>query len=261
MVLRAQISLTTPDGSPLGEPRIALLEAIGREGGISAGARALGLSYRAAWDAIRAMNNLVGRPLVAGQTGGRGGGGARLTEDGLRLVAAYRRLQAEMARAFDALGPELAGEAGESARLMLMGFRRTSARNALRGRIVETREGPVSAEAALEIAEGVVLRATLTSRSLRALRLAPGQPAVALVKAPMVALEPEALGGAEVNSLPGTVVSVEQDATAIEIGLDLGGGKVLCAILPRGAGTGAAFAPGDRARAVIDPAHVILAVE
>lgn len=259
MSLRAEISLTAPDGAPLGEARIALLEAIGREGGISAAARALGLSYRGAWDAIHAMNALVGRPLVLGQTGGRGGGGARLTEEGVRLVGAFRRLQDEMASVFQSVAPEIGGRAGPPPR---PGFRRTSARNALRGRIIETREGPVSAEAALEIAEGAVLRVTLTRLSLRALNLFPGQPAVALVKAPLVRLERPGAerGSGGVNRLAGLVARVAEDAGAIEIELDLGAGGMLCAIIQRGADA-PAFAPGDRALALIDPAHIILAVE
>lgn len=265
MPLHAEVSLTAPSGSPMGEPRIALLEAVGREGSISGAARAVGLSYRGAWDAICAMNNLVGRPLVAGQTGGRSGGGARLTEDGVRLIAGFRRLQVEMARAFNAVAPDLAADAGgEAVRAMLVGFRRTSARNALWGRVVSTLSGKVNAEVGLEIAAGVVLRATLTSRSLRELGLFPGQPAIALVKAPMIAIEPVGAGAPAAvgpNRIAGTVADVVQDETSTEVSLDVGGGKTLCAIVARGADTPPTFAPGDRAVAVIDPAHVILAVE
>ena len=47
-----------------GRGRIRLLEAVGREGSISAAARATGLSYKAAWDAIEGLNTLFGRALV-----------------------------------------------------------------------------------------------------------------------------------------------------------------------------------------------------
>ncbi|TPE51678.1 TOBE domain-containing protein [Amaricoccus solimangrovi] len=259
MRLHAEIALTAPDAAPLGARRIALLEAIGREGGISAAARALGLSYRGAWDAIRAMNNLVGRPLVAGQPGGARGGGARLTEDGLRLVESFRRLEAEMARAFNALAPDLAGEEA-AARLMFGGFLATSARNALRGAVETVAEGAVNAEVALRIAPEALLRVSLTSRSLRALGLFPGRPAIALVKAPMIALVPAADPGRCANRIEGEVARVERDATSAEIIVDIGAGKTLCAVRSGGAEL-PAFAPGDRVAALIDPAHVILAVE
>src|SRR3546814_9280885 len=63
-----------------GKSRIDLLTQIDATGSISAAARAVGMSYKGAWDAIDAMNNLAGEPLVLRATGGKGGGGARLTE-------------------------------------------------------------------------------------------------------------------------------------------------------------------------------------
>lgn len=263
MPLQAELSLSAPNAAPLGAQRVALLEAVGREGSISGAARALGLSYRGAWDAICAMNNLVGRPLVEGQTGGRRGGGARLTDEGKRLVASFRRLEVEMARAFNALAPDLAGEGAAAARLIFGGFLQTSARNALRGTVVATACGPVNAETSLRIAEAAVLRVTLTSRSLRALGLFPGRPAIALIKAPMIGLVPA--GEADIplamNRIEGIVAETTRDETSTEVNLDIGEGKTLCAILPQGSAGAPAFATGDRATALIDPAHVILAVE
>src|SRR5512144_269203 len=61
----------------LGGDRIALLEAIDRQGSITRAARAVGVSYKTAWDAVDAMNNVAGSPLVSRSVGGRGGGGAR----------------------------------------------------------------------------------------------------------------------------------------------------------------------------------------
>lgn len=262
MAVRAEIALAAAGAAPLGEQRVELLEAIGREGSISGAARAVGLSYRGAWDAICAMNNLVGRPLVAGQTGGRRGGGASLTPEGLRVVESFRRLQAELARAFRSVAPDLAGEDETAARLMFGGFIRTSARNALRGRVVAMTEGPVSAEVGLEVAAGRILVATLTSRSLRELALFPGRAAIALVKAPLIALVP---AGAEPagarNRVAGTIAAIERDAVSAEVILDIGGGKTLCATLAAEAEGASSFAAGDRATALIDPAHVILAVE
>ena len=49
----------------LGAGRIALLERIGETGSIAQAARSMGMSYKAAWDAVEAMNNLADRPLVA----------------------------------------------------------------------------------------------------------------------------------------------------------------------------------------------------
>lgn len=140
-----------------------------------------------------------------------------------------------MARAFNSLAPDLAGEGAEAARLMFGGFLQTSARNALRGIVAATACGPVNAETSLRIAEAAVLRVTLTSRSLRALGLFPGRPAIALIKAPMIGLVPatEADIPQGMNRIEGIVAETLRDETSTEVNLDIGEGKTLCAILPR----------------------------
>ncbi len=103
---RAALSLRIdlPQGR-IGPGKIALLEAIGREGSISAAGRALGMSYKRAWDLVDATNRLVGTPVVAASPGGHRGGGAALTEAGCALVADYRAIEA-LAR--EAAEPRLA---------------------------------------------------------------------------------------------------------------------------------------------------------
>ena len=68
-----------------------LLAGIGTHRSIAAAAREIGMTYKAAWDAVETMNNLAGAPLVERSVGGRGGGGAMLTARGRKLVATFRR--------------------------------------------------------------------------------------------------------------------------------------------------------------------------
>ena len=56
-------------GGRIGPGKIALLEAIDREGSISAAGRALGMSYRRAWDLVDTLNRLTGTAMVAASTG------------------------------------------------------------------------------------------------------------------------------------------------------------------------------------------------
>jgi molybdate transport repressor ModE-like protein len=80
----------TVGGVNLGGPgRIALLAKIAECGSITQAAKAIRMSYKAAWDAIDAMNNLAGEPLVERLAGGKGGGGTRLTARGEQLVANF----------------------------------------------------------------------------------------------------------------------------------------------------------------------------
>src|SRR5690349_3008457 len=86
-VLSLRIDL--PHGR-IGPGKIGLLEAIDREGSISAAGRALGMSYRRAWDLVDEINRILGAAAVEASPGGYRGGGAVLTDVGRGLVADYR---------------------------------------------------------------------------------------------------------------------------------------------------------------------------
>jgi molybdate transport system regulatory protein len=104
-------------GTRVGPGKVALLEQIAAHGSISAGARALDMSYRRAWELIEELNGIFGQPVVEPKTGGRKGGGATLTALGLSLITRYRAMEraAETATQghLDALTREIAGARGE----------------------------------------------------------------------------------------------------------------------------------------------------
>ncbi|HEY1560052.1 MAG TPA: hypothetical protein VGF71_04095 [Caulobacteraceae bacterium] len=56
--LTANLVLAKGGAAPVGGERIALLEAIRDRGSIVLAAKAMGLSYKGAWDAVQAINNL-----------------------------------------------------------------------------------------------------------------------------------------------------------------------------------------------------------
>ncbi len=87
----------------LGPGKADLLEAIDRTGSISAGARAMGMSYRRAWLLVDMMNQCFLKALVA--TSKWRGEGAWLTPAGKRVLRLYRRLET---RSLKAGGPALA---------------------------------------------------------------------------------------------------------------------------------------------------------
>ena len=97
--LRLKAQLFCGDEPALGPGKAALLEAIGREGSISAAGRAMGMSYRRAWLLVDAMNRCFAERVVETTAGGGRDRGARLTPAGDRVLAAYRRLEAELAAA------------------------------------------------------------------------------------------------------------------------------------------------------------------
>ena len=92
---RIQFRLRITNGTDIavGPGKVDLLEAIAETGSISAAARELGMSYRRAWLLVDTMNRCFKQPVVTAETGGKQGGGARLTATGVRAVRHYRRIE------------------------------------------------------------------------------------------------------------------------------------------------------------------------
>ena len=91
----------------LGKGRLELLEGIERWQSISAAARAMGMSYRRAWLLVQSINQAAGANLVEAATGGRHGGGARLTTLGRQAIAVFRELQEQLRQTAARLLPRL----------------------------------------------------------------------------------------------------------------------------------------------------------
>jgi molybdate transport system regulatory protein len=100
--------LIVGDERALGPGKADLLEQIAHLGSISAAAKAMDMSYSRAWALVDAMNRHFQAPVVAAATGGKGGGGAQVTEFGRKVLATYRRVQAALELAADAQLAELA---------------------------------------------------------------------------------------------------------------------------------------------------------
>lgn len=83
----------------IGPGKADVLDAIDREGSISAAGRALGMSYRRVWLLVDSLNRCWTEPLVETHAGGGAGRGAVLTPLGREVAEAYRALQADLARA------------------------------------------------------------------------------------------------------------------------------------------------------------------
>lgn len=93
------------DAIAFGPGKAELLAAIRDCGSISSAARKLDMSYRRAWLLVEAMNRCFDPPLVASATGGSGGGGARLTESGLAVLAEFQQLQDRVAAVIETSRP------------------------------------------------------------------------------------------------------------------------------------------------------------
>jgi molybdate transport system regulatory protein len=100
--LKLKAQLLCGDELAMGPGKADLLEAIRDAGSISAAGRKLGMSYRRTWLLVDAMNRCWAQPLVEATPGGGEGRGARVTPAGLEVLAAYRALEAALAKASEA---------------------------------------------------------------------------------------------------------------------------------------------------------------
>jgi molybdate transport system regulatory protein len=96
---RLTIRIDLGKGGALGPGKIRLLELIECHGSISEAGRVMGMSYRQAWLLVDSLNQSFRQALVSKQTGGRRGGGARLTPWGRTVIARYRTIEAAAERA------------------------------------------------------------------------------------------------------------------------------------------------------------------
>ena len=241
--------------------RIFLLEKIGELGSITAAARAVRLSYKAAWEAVETMNNLSEAPLVVRTTGGRSGGGTELTVHGRQVIEGLREFEARRRLFVEALGEgalEFERFCQTSRRLGM----KTSARNQFLGRITKVIKGTVNAEVLLDIGGGDVIAAVVTAESVRALGLAVGKEAYALFKAPWVILvsADDSMKTSARNRLCGTVSRCHKGPIDTEVVLGLPGGKQVVAIVTRESADRLEIRKGARFCALIKASHVIVAV-
>ena len=259
------LTFETPSGDRAGHVRFRLLAEIDRLGSISAAAKATGFSYKGAWDAVNALNNLFPRPLIVKRAGGTSGGGAVVTEEGRRALAAHQVLTTALGDVVarletlisEASFPSFAGDM-----LFWSPFMRTSARNCYHGVVEAVTRGAVNAEVLLKIAPDVTLTVVVTEPSVQKLGLEPGREAYALIKAsaPILLDGGENVLSSARNRIGGTVISVETGKVNSEIVLDIGGGKTLCAIVTGTSATAMALAPGKPVIALIKASQVILAL-
>ena len=243
-------------GHDMADKRIDILRQIGQGGSISQAARAVGVSYKAAWQAIDTLTNLAGVPLVHRAVGGTGGGGAVLTDAGHALL----RAADAMAQARAEVLQRLAGQGAQPAAAARLGVR-TSMRNqwpcvvrALEavGPLVHVHLGGTGA------AQALALTARITQESAQLLGLAPGLPVLALCKATAVQVGrgQEAGGALARNAWTGRVTRVARGEAGDEVAATLDAGVQMVGFAPPGSGLRA------RARVCLraDAAAIVLAL-
>lgn len=111
---RLSIRIDFEGAEAFGPGKVRLLELIGEQGSIRGAAAAMSMSYRHAWLLLQAVEDTFGAPVINTATGGAKGGGAKLTELGKTIVARYRAIEAQAAKAAADELTELSKAAGSA---------------------------------------------------------------------------------------------------------------------------------------------------
>jgi molybdate transport system regulatory protein len=262
LTIRSALTLVTGGGELAGGRWMQLLAGVDQHRSITAAAKAVGLSYKAAWDAVEAMNNVSDRPLVTRMTGGKGGGGTRLTPRGRQLVATFSAVEAENKRFLELLNSRIR-HLDQDLRIIGRLTMLTSARNHFVGKIFRIRKGAVNDEVELRLSGGEQLAAIVTRESLKSLGLKVGAEVVALVKASWVIVALESgppLKLSARNRLSGSIRRLTPGAVNTEVVIGLKGGNSVAAIVTSQAARQMKLAEGQRASAVFKASSVILGV-
>jgi molybdate transport system regulatory protein len=241
-------------------PAIKLLQAIERTGSINSAAQSLGIQYKSAWQKLDQINNLLPYPLVEKRTGGSGGGGSVLTEEGKKLLRQIDALQKEFSQfmQFFTDDPKEALHTLKTLRRIEMNL---SARNVWLGRVETIDKGAVNSVVTLQLKGGDVVTSVITENSVKRLGLEKGRDAMALVKASNVllggAIAPASISAR--NILTGIISNIVPGAVNDEITIALPGGSTVTSIITSASVTRMGLVVGKEMSAIIKASDVLLA--
>jgi molybdate transport system regulatory protein len=243
------------------DERLRLLEMIDQHGSITKAAKAVGISYKTAWDSIKTMNNLADAPLVESMAGGKGGGGASLSTEGKRLIKHYRILQEEHRRFLSNLSVQIDDVDGLYTMIRRLNMK-LSARNVFGGTVSKITKGAVNAEVTLALKGGTPLVAIVTNGAIDNLGLTVSTEACAIIKASSVIIGTD-LHDAKVsarNIMCGTIIKLVEGPVSTEVNVDVGSGTTISAVITHESSIALGLKEGGHACALFKASSVILGV-
>jgi len=259
--LGGSLWLQKSDQRYLGGDRIFLLEKIDELGSITKAAKAVGISYKTAWDIVNLINNMAEKPLVERQTGGKGGGGTYLTPAGKTVISQFRIIQEEHRKYLVNLEERL-GDTGSLQKFLRRISMKVSARNTFSGTVTNITKGAVNAEVTLALSGGAPLTAVVTNGAIDNLGLTNGAEAYAIVKASSVIIGTD-LHDARVsarNIFCGTIVTIIEGPVNTEVDIEIGGGNTVSAVITHDSAKRLELKVGGHACALFKASSVIIGV-
>lgn len=257
MELDGKVWLKQEGKNFLGSGKARLLELIDKTGSISKAAKELGMSYKAAWDSVDSMNNLSSEPIIERVTGGKDGGGSKLTPKGKEMLTVFRALEDKYAQFLASIGVNAQNFDALLANLRRINMK-TSARNQLGGTISKISSGAINSEIELDIGDGTKITAVITNDSLQEIGFKVGEGAFAIIKASWIILAKEKPAKISARNVIKTVVEdIIIGAVNTEVKLKLGS-KSLTAVITNDAKDDLNIKIGEEIYAIFKASNVIL---
>lgn len=253
MKTEGRIWLKSKEGS-VGKGRIELLQKIDETGSISKAAKAIGISYKSAWESIDKLNNMSDRPLVTTATGGKSGGGSKLTEYAREIIRTFYEAEEKHERLLDELSSSINDNEGIT-------FFEAGTKNLFRGRVSNIVTGGVNATVAIKLREKDSIGAVVTKESLKRMKLKKDDLVYALVNESDITLvkgDTNNLMISARNQLLGFVSKITISGVSAEIAIELSGGQTIHTIITAASADIMDFQKGDKVTALFKARNVIL---
>lgn len=237
-----------------------LLQALEKTGSINSAAQSLGIQYKSAWQKIDQISNLLPYPLLTKRTGGSGGGGSVLTEEGKKLLHRIELLQRELSQ-FKQFFTDNPQEAFNTLKIIMRMEMKLSARNVWLGQIIQIERGVINSVLHIHLKGGDNITSIITDNSVNRLELAQSKEVMAIVKASNVLLgldiDPEKISAR--NILTGIISNIVSGAVNDEITIELPGGSTVTSIITSASVKRLELTVGKKISAIIKASDVLLA--
>ena len=214
--LDSSLWIDKDDKGFLGKGRIELLKKIDEHGSLSKAAKSMKMSYKAAWDSLNEMKGLSDEELIVSKSGGKSGGGSKLTQKAHNYIKAYELLfktQQEFLKSIESYTDDI-----EELQLFLQrNSLRTSARNQLFGKVKKIQKDKINSTLTISIEKNIEINASITNESTKELGIKKNKNVYALIKASWVDITTEK----KENSIQGRITKIKKEQNIVEVQLKI----------------------------------------
>ena len=241
----------------LGKGRIELLKNIDTYGSLSKAAKAMNMSYKAAWDSLNEMKNLSSKELIISSSGGSGGGGSKLTKNAKEYIKIYELLYQSQQEFLSAIESHTKNFSDLQTFLQRSSLR-TSARNQLFGKIEKLEKGSISSKITIAIDKDIKINSSVTNKSIKELGIKKDKSVFVLIKAPWVKISKEKRETE--NQIKCTIANIKIEGNLAELTLQASSSLTLISVIQTDKFEALHVKAGDKIIASFEPNDTIIGV-